>query len=110
MRPLCRPVAAGAKICPHCGVKKPTQLAAQANLDTAAGVAAKAGCLIIMLIVILFIIIGLAAGCAEDKPQRWQERGFDSEEQCWRNHGWDDSQDMLDRWELYNFWCGTIDD
>ena len=56
-----RSIAARAKTCPHCGVKKPMATVAQANLDTVASNAAAAGCLIIILVVVLFLIIGLAA-------------------------------------------------
>ncbi len=45
----------------------------------------------------------IAAGCG---TPRWQERGFDSESECWLHHGWDGSvRDGVDRNEMFDFWC-----
>ena len=47
------------------------------------------------------------AGCGTAK---WEERGFDSEAECWQNHGWDGSiGDGADRKEFFDFWCGPKD-
>ena len=58
-----QPVAARAKTCPHCGVKKPTATATEANLDSFAGGAAKLAFLIMALVVIVVVVIGIVAGC-----------------------------------------------
>ena len=57
------PVAARAKTCPHCGVKKPTATKAEANLDAFAGATAKLAFLIMALVVIVVVVIGIVAGC-----------------------------------------------
>lgn len=44
-------------------------------------------------------------------PERWSERGFESEAECWLNHGWDGSiNDGFERHEFFDFWCGPITD
>lgn len=58
------------------------------------------------LLAVVVLCAGLLlAGCGE--PARWETRGFDSEADCWLNHGWDgsvgDGVNRNDRWE---FWCG----
>lgn len=63
--------------------------------------------------VVLLVALGLAVlgGCAGAPPERWEERGFDSEADCWLNHGWDGSiRDGLDRGGMFDFWCGPIED
>ena len=62
-------VAARAKTCPHCGVRKPTATKAEAGLDAFAGATAKLAFLIMALVVIVvIIIIGIAVGCASPPP------------------------------------------
>lgn len=52
------------------------------------------------------VAVSLAmAGCGESG--RWKDRGFDSEAECWLNHGWDGSvADGVDRHDLWDYWCG----
>lgn len=47
----------------------------------------------------------------ESGPQRWQERGFDSKEECWELHGWDGSDyDKVNRKTFFDYWCGPTKD
>ena len=62
------------------------------------------------------IVWGIAAalaimtGCSSP-PERWEERGFDSEAECWLHHGWDGTvDDGTERYDLWQFWCGPIED
>ena len=51
----------------------------------------------------------LAAACSS--PERWQERGFESEADCWLNHGWDGTvADGANRKTHFDYWCGPITD
>ena len=52
-------VANRAKICPSCGVKKPTATKAEANLDAVAATAFKAS----FAVVFLGLLVLLAVGC-----------------------------------------------
>ena len=54
-------IAHRAKTCPNCGVKKPAASKAEAGLDAFAGFTAKLGCLIIILVVVVFIAVGVIA-------------------------------------------------
>ena len=55
------------------------------------------------------VAVVVLVGCGG--PQRWQERGFDSEEACWELHGWDGSDyDKVNRKTYFDFWCGPIKD
>ena len=54
-------IASRAKTCPNCGVKKPTATAAEAGLDAFVGFTAKLRCLIIILVVVVFVLVGIAA-------------------------------------------------
>ena len=54
-------IANRAKVCPNCGVKKPAATAAEAGLDAFAGFTAKLGCLIMILVVTVFVVIGIIA-------------------------------------------------
>ena len=56
------------------------------------------------------IVVGTVTGCSTE-PERWEQRGFDSESECWLNHGWDGSvSDGANRKELFDWWCGPIAD
>lgn len=58
-----------------------------------------------MPLIVIAIAIGLLTGCGE--PARWETRGFDSEADCWLNHGWDGTvKDGVDRHKTWEFWCG----
>ena len=60
----------------------------------------------VVLLIALAIAVAVLSGCAEE-PQRWEQRGFDSEAECWLNHGWDGSvSDGVNRNEFFDFWCG----
>ena len=53
----------------------------------------------------LVLVASLLVGCGD--PPRWETRGFDSESDCWLNHGWDGTvSDGVDRNEMFDFWCG----
>ena len=53
----------------------------------------------------------LAVACGVPGPERWEQRGFDSEAECWLNHGWDGTvSDGVDRNAMFDFWCGPITD
>ena len=55
-------------------------------------------------------VVVLTVGCSQPR-ERWQERGFESEAECWLNHGWDGTvADGTERYDLWQFWCGTIND
>lgn len=56
----------------------------------------------------LAVAVLLATGCTE--PQRWEERGFPSEEACWRHHGWVGPEITTSDVQRYDFWCGPIED
>ena len=54
----------------------------------------------------VIVAVLIVAGCASE-PERWEERGFDSEAECWLNHGWDGSiSDGANRNEMFDWWCG----
>ena len=51
----------------------------------------------------------LAVACGG--PERWEQRGFDSEAECWLNHGWNGTvSDGVDRNAMFDFWCGPVTD
>ena len=55
------------------------------------------------------LIAVLVAACGS--PERWETRGFDSEADCWLNHGWDGSvDDGVNRNAHFDFWCGPEGD
>ena len=56
-------------------------------------------------------VIFAVGSCAGGEPERWEQRGFDSESECWLNHGWDGSiSDGAENKRLFDFWCGPIED
>lgn len=60
-----QPVAARAKTCPHCGVKKPTATKAEAGLDAFAAGTFKLGVMICLLAVLVVACIAVVA-CTTD--------------------------------------------
>ncbi len=59
----------------------------------------------------LAIAMAVLSGCVESVPERWEHRGFDSEAECWLNHGWDGSvSDSQNRKGMFDFWCGPMTD
>ena len=60
-----QPVAARAKTCPNCGIKKPTATKAEAGLDAFAAGAFKLGLMICLLAVIVVACIAMVA-CTSD--------------------------------------------
>lgn len=64
---------------------------------------------IVTLIAAVVIAVGVLGGCVQE--QRWEQRGFDSEAECWLNHGWDGSvSDGVNRNAMFDYWCGPITD
>ena len=60
------------------------------------------------LAALIVAVVLAATGC---EPDRWEDRGFDSEEACWLNHGWDGTtNDGVNRNKMFNYWCGPIND
>ena len=99
------PVATHAKTCPNCGVKKPTATKLEAGLDTAAAGAFQLAMMLCLLAVIIVACVSLA-GCSSE-PELWEQRGFESEADCWLAHGWDGTvADGTERYDLWEFWCG----
>ncbi|MYC69409.1 MAG: hypothetical protein F4X17_01730 [Gemmatimonadetes bacterium] len=37
---------------------------------------------------------------------KWQERGFNSEEECYRIHGYDGGSISTEDFRRYDYWCG----
>lgn len=79
-----QPVAARAKTCPHCGVRKPTASKAEAGLDTFAAGAFKLGfmlCLFAVLVVACIAVVACSGPAAvnvdEDFERRQAEAGYD---------------------------------
>ena len=56
----------------------------------------------------LAVVALVVAGCSQ--PQRWEERGFPSEEACWRHHGYTGGVASVSDFNKYQFWCGPIED
>ena len=102
-----QPVAARAKTCPHCGVKKPTATKIEAGLDATASAAFKLGMLICLLAVLVVACIAVVACGSEPEPEQWETRGFEDEAECWLNHGWDGTvEDGVNRNKMFEYWCG----
>ena len=58
-----------------------------------------------MPLTVIVVAVGLLVGCGE--PQRWETRGFDSEAECWLNHGWVGTvKDGVNRNDMFDWWCG----
>ena len=54
-------ISSRAKVCPHCGLKRPHDLAIQHSLNRAAGAFFKIGLALILLGVLGFLLIGVLA-------------------------------------------------
>ena len=54
-------ISSRARVCPHCGLKRPHDLAIQHGLNSAAGALFKVGCTLIVLGVVAFLLIGVLA-------------------------------------------------
>ena len=48
--------------------------------------------------------IVLLVGCGD--PPRRKERGFDSEEECYRNHGYTGGSISTEHFRKFDYWCG----
>ena len=63
-------ISSRAKVCPHCGLKRPHDLAIQHWLNDAAGGMFRLGCGLILLAIIAIVLFGLAAaGVASAEDQ-----------------------------------------
>lgn len=54
-------ISSRAKVCPHCGLKRPHDLAIQHALNSTAGALFKVGCALIVLGAVAFLLIGVLA-------------------------------------------------
>ncbi len=53
----------------------------------------------------MIAVVATLAGCGD--PPQWETRGFESEAECWLNHGWDGTvDDGVNRNKHFKFWCG----
>lgn len=54
------------------------------------------------------VVLLIATGCTG--TERWQERGFPSEEACYRHHGYTSGSISTSDFGRYEYWCGPIED
>ncbi len=55
-------ISSRAKVCPHCGLKRPHDLAIQHGLNSAAGAFFKVGCALIVLAFVAVLAVGALGG------------------------------------------------
>ena len=56
-------------------------------------------------VAVIVAVVVLITGCTG--PAQWQDKGYPSEEACWRAFGWTDDQGFGQQvTNRYDLWCG----
>lgn len=102
-----QPVASRAKVCPHCGVRKPNASKAEAGLDAFAAGAFKLGILLCLLAVVVVACIAVVA-CSGPSSPNVEERQAEFEKRQ-AEAGYDPQGRPLTTADTRPVYCGDFD-